>query len=88
MSGWTQESTNIYSTNWTANFGACPVPNSWPMDFTPIARRREMVFVDGIPLTQTMSHADLVPGTFFVDDSASTLFIVSAEYNEHGDRSD
>jgi hypothetical protein len=75
MSGWTQESTNIYSTNWTANFGACPVPSSWPMDFTPIARRREIVIVDGIPLTQTMSYADLVPGTFFVDDQNSTLFV-------------
>ena len=47
LTGWAQESTNIYSTTWTANFGACPVPNSWPLDFTPIARRREMVIVDG-----------------------------------------
>ena len=50
-------------------------PNGWPTNFAPIARRAEMVFVDGVPLTQTMSYAELVPGTFFVDETANTMFV-------------
>ena len=34
-----------------------------------------MVFVNGTPLTQVMSQADLAPGTFFVDDAASVMYI-------------
>jgi hypothetical protein len=75
LNGWTQQSPTIYSTSWTANFGLCGIPNAWPADFAPIARRREMVIVDGAPLTQTVSYADLVPGTFFVDDTTGTLFV-------------
>ena len=75
LTGWTQESANIYSTSWTADLGVCPIPNGWPTNFAPIARRPEMVFVDGIPLTQTMSYAELVPGTFFVDETANTMFV-------------
>jgi Chitobiase/beta-hexosaminidase C-terminal domain/MBG domain (YGX type)/Right handed beta helix region len=75
LTGWTQETPSIYSTTWTANLGMCPVPNAWPADFAPIASRAEMVIVDGIPLTQTMSYAQLIPGTFFVDETADKLYV-------------
>jgi Legume lectin domain/Chitobiase/beta-hexosaminidase C-terminal domain/MBG domain (YGX type)/Right handed beta helix region len=75
LTGWTQESANIYSTSWTADLGTCPIPSGWPTNFAPIASRSEMVFVDGDPLTQTMSYAELVPGTFFVDESTNMMFV-------------
>jgi hypothetical protein len=34
-----------------------------------------MLFVNGSPLTQVMSHADLRPGTFFVSDAGSMMYI-------------
>lgn len=75
LTGWTQQSPTVYSTAWTASSGACSIPSSWPADFAPIGRRTEMVIVDGVPLTQVMSRADLVPGTFFVDATTSTMFV-------------
>ncbi len=75
LTGWTQESPTIYSTGWATNLGACPIPNGWPTNFAPIARRSEMVFVDGVPFTETMAYSELVPGTFFVDESANKIYV-------------
>ena len=75
LTGWTEESAGIYSTPWTAALGYCAIPSGWPTDFAPVARRAEMVFINGTPLTQVMASADLVPGTFFVDDAAATMYV-------------
>ncbi len=75
LTGWAQESPGIYSTSWTADLGLCAIPPGWPTNFAPIAQRAEMVFVDGIPLTQVMSYDDLVSGTFFADESADRMYI-------------
>jgi len=34
-----------------------------------------MVFVKGVPLRQTMTYEELVPGTFFVDESTNMMFV-------------
>ncbi len=73
--GWTEQSAGVYSTSWTANLGSCAIPSGWPTDFAPVALRAEMVFVNGTALTEVMSHADLAPGTFVVDDAAGVLYI-------------
>lgn len=52
---------------WTHDWGlvgwamGCPAP-------PPIVRRGEQVFVDGEPLRQVLTAADLRPGTFYLDD--------------------
>jgi hypothetical protein len=78
LTGWAVEGSSVYSHAWTYNLGTCSIPSGWPTNFAPIARRKEMVFVDGVPLTQVMSHSDLQPGAFFVDDTAGTIYISPA----------
>ncbi len=77
MSNWAPESANpsLYSSPWQNRFGKCAVPSGWPTNFAPIALRSEMIFVNGIALTQVMLSSDLKAGTFFVDESASTIHV-------------
>ena len=75
LTGWTQQSAGVYSTSWTANLGFCAIPTGWPTNFSPIVQRAEMVFVNGTPLTEVMSQAELTPGTFYVDDAANLVYI-------------
>jgi hypothetical protein len=75
LTGWTEESANVYSTTRLADLGVCAIPSVWPTNFAPIARRAEMVFVNGVPLTHTMTYQELVPGTFFVDESTNMMFV-------------
>jgi hypothetical protein len=75
ISNWTPESANpsVYSSPWQNRFGTCAIPTGWPTNFAKIALRTEMIFVNGAPLTQVMLSSDLQAGTFFVDESASTI---------------
>jgi Right handed beta helix region len=75
LTGWTEEGSSVYSHAWTYNLGSCNIPSGWPTNFAPIAQRTEMVFVNGVPLTQVMSRSDLQPGTFFVDDAGGTMYV-------------
>jgi hypothetical protein len=77
VSNWAPESANpsIYSSPWQNRFGTCAVPTGWPTNFASIALRSEMIFVNGISLTQVMAASDLKAGTFFVDESASTIHV-------------
>ncbi len=75
LTGWAQESANVYSTSWIANLGSCAIPSGWPTDIAPITRRAEMVFVNGTPLTEVLSYSDLQPGTFYVDDTAKMMYV-------------
>lgn len=80
LTGWNAEGNGIYSHTWTPNLGTCPVPPAWPSGFADIARRTEMVYVDGTPLTQVMSRSDLKPGTFLVDESANMIYAYPASW--------
>jgi hypothetical protein len=75
LTGWNAESPSVYSHLWTNNLGSCAIPSGWPTNFAPIAQRAEMVFVNGVPLTQVMSRSDLQPGAFFVDDAGGMMYI-------------
>ncbi len=72
--GWADEGAGaIFDHGWSYKFGACPLPNAWPSGLQPIVFRREMVIVNGTPLTQVLDAGLLTPGTFFVDQTNSRL---------------
>ena len=60
---------NIFTHNWPYTWGECALPNGWP-SMWPIILRREMIFVNGTPLTQVISANQMVEGTFYVDDAS------------------
>lgn len=74
---WYQGTNNsaIYTHSWTYGFGNCAISNGYPPAMKPILRRREMVFVDGIPLTQVMSLPQMLAGTFYVDEASQQIQI-------------
>ena len=71
--GWTP-SGSFFTHSWSSLGGTCALPNYWP-NMWPIARRREMVFVNGTSLTQVISASELIPGTFYVDDAGSLISV-------------
>ena len=80
LSGWNAEGNGIYSHTWTPNLGTCPVPAGWPSGFADIARRTEMIYIDGTPLTQVTAWSDLKPGTFLVNESANMIYAYPASW--------
>lgn len=76
--GWTPYSANtsIFTNSWTNDWGLCP-PSSAPgaPPFPDIVQRRETVFVNGALLTQVLTLADVVAGSFFVDESANNIYV-------------
>jgi len=65
---------NIFTHNWAYTWGECALPNGWP-SMWPILLRREMIFVNGTPLTQVISANQMVEGTFYVDDASHLVSI-------------
>jgi Right handed beta helix region len=55
--------------------GTCSLPSGWPTNFNVISRHTEMAFVNGVPLTQVMSVGQMLPGTFYQDESSNFLHI-------------
>ena len=67
---------SVCSTEWTYDWGTESSP--WPeADIDPIGQRREMVFVDGERLEQTLlrSTVESTPGSFYVDEGANRLYM-------------
>jgi hypothetical protein len=58
-----------YIHSWPYHWGPCTLPPNWP-PLADIVRRREMIFVDGTALTQTLSRDNLPEGSFFIDEGA------------------
>ncbi len=75
VTGWTQQSSTTWQAPFSDTTGFCPVPSGWPTTYAPIIQRTEMVFVNGIPLSQVMSYNDMMPGTFFFSDAYQMLHI-------------
>jgi hypothetical protein len=65
---------NVFTHSWTSLGGTCALPKGWP-NMWPIARRKEMVFVNGMPLTQVISSDEMVEGTFYVDDAGGQISV-------------
>ncbi len=75
LTGWSAQSSGIYTHTWTPNLGTCAIPSGWPGSIATIARRTEMLFINGKPLTQVMSTAQLRPGTFFISEAGNMAYI-------------
>jgi hypothetical protein len=73
----------IYSSPWMNAWGLCPFQTGGPMA-ADIVRRREMVFVDGVPLTQVLKFGQMREGTFFVDESGGQIYIRPAAGTDIG----
>ncbi|MGA3131252.1 MAG: right-handed parallel beta-helix repeat-containing protein [Terracidiphilus sp.] len=78
LSGWSQDSSTLYSRSWPYSLTGCATPAGWPTNFAPVALRTEMIFVNSVPLTQVMSYSDLRPGTFYIDDSSYMVYVSPA----------
>jgi hypothetical protein len=65
-----------YTSPWKYRWGFCTADgNGAPLE-QQIVMRREMVFVNGAPMTQVLSHAQMVaPGMFYVDESTGLLHL-------------
>ncbi len=75
LTGWSQQTSTIYSHTWSPNLGTCAIPSGWPGTIAPIARRTEMIFVNGIPLTEVMSYGQIRRGTFWVNESTNMIYL-------------
>ena len=75
LSNWSLTSNGVYTHPWTPNLGTCAIPSGWPSSVPTIARRTEMFFLNGHPLTQVMSTSQLRPGTFFVSEAGNMAYV-------------
>ncbi len=77
VSGWSAESTKpgAYVATWAPIASSCAVPSGWPA-INPIGLRTEMIFVNGMPLTQVLDWSLMAPGTFYNSPTYSTLHIM------------
>ena len=55
--------------------GTCSVPSGWPSNFGAIALKTEMIFVNGVPLTQVLGFSQMQPGTFYINETYGTLHV-------------
>jgi len=78
LTGWNNEGSGIFSHPWSATVGPCSFPSGWPSTIPDIVARPEMVYVNGMPMTQVMSYSDLQPGTFYIDDFQNTIHVEPA----------
>jgi len=76
--GWQAYSKNadIFTHNWPYQWGLCPTdPWDDPSAEQDIVRRREIIAVNGAPLTQVLAFTAMRVGTFFVDETHATVYI-------------
>jgi hypothetical protein len=75
--------TDVFVHDWLLNWGPLPVPPGWEiLDLSELARRRELLFVDGVPLRQVLTYGELTPGTFCVDEAANRLYVLPVAPDE------
>ena len=84
-SGWATYSENpsIYTNSWTNNWGECEQLTSCPYQ-QEIMMRQELVAVNGTVLTQVMSLAQMLQGTFYVDETANQIYVWPASGTNMG----
>jgi hypothetical protein len=73
---WQLDSTNsrIYVHPWQYHWGLCEHPSGAP-PIKDLGRRREMVFVDGVPLMQALSRGEMKEGSFFIDEASGVALL-------------
>ena len=74
--GWKAYSGNkkIYTQAWPFQWGVCGGDSAAPAQ-QEITLRQEMIIVNGTPLTEVLSLAQMQPGTFFPDETGSTVYV-------------
>jgi hypothetical protein len=84
-SAWAKYGPNpsIYTNGWTNDWGECPQMTSCPYQQN-IMMRKEMVAVNGTPLTQVMSLAQMLQGTFYVDQQGAQIYVWPASGTNMG----
>ena len=73
----------IFVHPWLFSWGLAPVPGGWPK-IHDVLRRREMVFVNGLLLSQVLGPENLAPGAFYVDDRSHLIYIWPREAVDPG----
>ena len=75
--GWTHDpTTGAWTHNWPYNWGRSPDPWDGVREAAEIVLRREMIFVDGIPLEQVLSVGEVNAGKFYVNESNDTVYLI------------
>jgi hypothetical protein len=72
--GWAK-SNNLYTHAWPYRWGACAAQNPPAPPQQNIILRREMLLINGVSLTQVLSQSAMEPGTFFVNESNSSVSV-------------
>ncbi len=74
--GWQPYSGNasIYTAPWNNTWGLC-APNLGGPQEADVVLRREMVFVNAVLMTQVMKLSQMLPGTFFVDETNHLMYV-------------
>ena len=74
LTGWSADPqySGAYVANWTPTQTTCALPSGWPA-VQPIVLHTEILFVNGVAMTQVLAYSDLKPGTFFVRASDGTV---------------
>jgi hypothetical protein len=66
----------IYTASWPNQWGYCEAnPDDTSPFEQPIVLRREMIFVNGIHLTQVLSYGQMQPGTFSVNETSGRVYV-------------
>jgi Right handed beta helix region len=80
--GWQKQAGGVFAHAWPYQWGLAPIPPEWQaiahaLTENVMARRREMIFVDGRSLTQVLSRDELSaqPGSFYVSEEESLVFL-------------
>jgi hypothetical protein len=75
--GWQTYSKNssIYTQAWPYQWGLCEVDSGIPPFEENIVLRREMIVVNGTPLTQVLALSAMVVSTFYVDEKGGTAYL-------------
>ena len=77
LSNWSTDPTysSAYTTTWHPTMGTCALPTGWPSAFSSIALHTEMIFVNGVALTQVLSYSQMRAGTFYISESTGSLHV-------------
>ena len=66
---------NIYTNSWPYAWGLCNTLAGGAPAAPDIVLRREMVFVNGMPLTEVLSLTEVTVGTFYVNETSGTIYV-------------
>lgn len=70
------ENAAIYTLPWPYKWGLCATDAAQPPAAPGMVRRREMIFMNGEPLTQAPALDQMTfPGSFFVDETGGTVYL-------------